>query len=67
MDDRKMEELVEGLIAKPKVVEVDGQKVENQSVGDLVTAAKFFASKEAVKGGKCPLRFTRMRAGGAIV
>ena len=43
MDDKKLEELTEKMLAQPKVVEVDGQRVENQSVGDLLKVANFFA------------------------
>ena len=66
MDDKELEELTEKMLAQPKIVEVDGQKVENQSVGDLIEVAKYFASKQATSGSKCPLRITRMRAGGSL-
>ena len=66
MDCGKLEEMAEKMLARPKVVEVDGQRVENQAVGDLLKVAKFFASKEAAGGRRCPLRFTRMKPGGAI-
>ena len=48
MDDKKLEELTEQMLAQPKVVEVDGQRVENQSVGDLIKVASYFASKRAL-------------------
>ena len=66
MEEKKLEELAEKMLAQPKVVEVDGQRVENQSVGELVKAARYFASKEAVSGRGCPLRITKMAAGGAV-
>lgn len=66
MDQKKLEELTEQLLTQPKVVEVDGQRVENQSVGDLIKVANYLASKEAVKGRRCPLRITKMASGGAI-
>jgi len=66
MDDKKLEELAEQMLAQPKVVEVDGQRVENQSVDDLIKAAKFLAAKKATQGRRCPLRMTKMEAGGAI-
>ena len=65
MDDKKLEEMTEKMLAQPKVVEVDGQRVENQSVGDLLKVARYFASKEAVSGRRCPLRIAKMAAGGA--
>ena len=67
MDDRKLEELTEKMLAQPKVVEVDGQRVENQSVGDLLKVARYFASKQATNASRCPLRITKMKPGGAIV
>ena len=67
MYDRKLEELAVQMLTQPKAVEVDGQRVENQSVGDLLKAAKFLAAKEATSGRRCPLRITKMAAGGAIL
>ena len=67
MDDRKLEELTEQMLAQPKVVEVDGQRVENQSVGDLIKVASYFASKRATRGRRCPLRITKMASGGAAL
>lgn len=67
MDDAKLEELAEKMLAQPKEVEVDGQRVENQSVGDLLKVASYFASKQATSGRRCPLRITKMKSGGAIL
>lgn len=67
MDDKKLEELTEKMLAQPKVVEVDGQRVEKQSVGDLIKVASFFASKQATAGRRCPLRITKMKSGGAVI
>ena len=67
MDDKKLEELTEQMLAQPKVVEVDGQRVENQSVGDLLKVASYFANKQATSGRKCPLRITKMKSGGAVL
>ena len=67
MDDAKLEELAEKMLAQPKEVEVDGQRVENQSVGDLLRVARYFASKDALSGRNCPLRITKMKSGGAIL
>ena len=66
MDDKKLEELTEKMLAQPKVVEVDGQRVENQSVDDLLKGASYFASKQARSGRPCPLRITKMKSGGAV-
>ena len=67
MEDSKLEELAEKMLAQPKEVEVDGQRVENQSVGDLLKVASYFASKRATSGRRCPLRITKMAAGGAVI
>ena len=67
MEDGKLEELAEKMLAQPKEVEVDGQRVQNQSVGDLLKVASYFASKRATSGRRCPLRITKMAAGGAIL
>ena len=67
MDEKKLEELTERMLAQPKAVEVDGQRIENQSVGDLLKVAKFLASKSAASGRRCPLRITKMAAGGAAL
>ena len=67
MEDSKLAELAEKMLAQPKVVEVDGQRVENQSVGDLLKVASYFASKQATSGRRCPLRITKMKSGGAVI
>ena len=67
MESKKLEELAEQMLAQPKAVEVDGQRVENQSVGELLKVAKYFASKSAVSGRRCPLRITKMASGGAVL
>ena len=67
MEDSKLEELAEKMLAQPKEVEVDGQRVENQSVGDLLKVASYFASKRATSGRRCPLSITKMAAGGAVI
>ena len=67
METKKLEELAEQMLTQPKAVEVDGQRVENQSVGDLLKVAKYLASKSAVSGRRCPLRITKMAAGGAAI
>ena len=58
---------MERLLTSPKEVEVDGQRVTNQSVGDLIKVANYLASKNALKGRKMPIRITKMAAGGGAV
>ena len=67
MDEKKLDELTEKMLTQPKVVEVDGQRVENHSVGDLIEVAKFLASKNATRKRRCSLRVTKMAAGGALL
>ena len=67
MDEKKVEDAIEKLLSQPKVVEVDGQRVENQSVGDLIEADRYLASKKAAARGRSPLRFAHMASGGAVV
>ena len=58
---------MERLLTSPKEVEVDGQRVTNQSVGDLIKVASYLASKNALKGRKLPIRITKMAAGGGAI
>ena len=66
MDDAKLEELAEKMLAQPKEVEVDGQRVENQSVGDLLRVARYFASKDALSGRTTRSRSARKSSTGPI-
>ena len=67
MDEKSLEEAMERLLTSPKEVEVDGQRVTNQSVGDLFKVANYLASKNALKGKRLPIRITKMAAGGGAV
>lgn len=58
---------MEKLLTSPKEVEVDGQRVANQSLGDLMKVANYLASKNALKGKKLPIRITKMAAGGGAI
>ena len=58
---------MERLLTSPKEVEVDGQRVTNQSVGDLIKVANYLASKYALKGRRLPIRITKMAAGGGAI
>jgi len=66
MDQKKIDEAMEKMLLQPKVVEVDGQRVENHSVTDIITADRYLASKTATRGRRCPVRFAKMAAGGAL-
>ena len=67
MDEKKLDEMTEKMLTQPKVVEVDGQRVENHSVSDLIEVARFLASKNATRKRGCPLRITKMASGGALI
>ena len=67
MDEKSLEEAMERLLTSPKEVEVDGQRVTNQSVGDLIKVANYLASKNALKGKRLPIRIMKMAAGGGAV
>ena len=67
MDEKSLEEAMDRLLTSPKEVEVDGQRVTNQSVGDLIKVANYLASKNALKGKRLPIRITKMAAGGGAV
>lgn len=58
---------MERLLTSPKEVEVDGQRVTNQSVGDLIKVANYLVSKNALKGKRLPIRITKMAAGGGAI
>lgn len=52
---------------KPKVVEVDGQRVEQHSLPDQIAFDRYLASKKAAeRRAGLGLRVAKMAAGGAI-
>ena len=67
MDQSKIEEAMENLLTSPKEVEVDGQRVTNQSMADIIKAANYLASKNALKGRKLPIRIAKMASGGSAI
>ena len=67
MDEKSLEEAMERLLNSPKEVEVDGQRVANQSLADLMRVANYLASKDALKRRRLPIRITKMAAGGGAV
>ncbi len=67
MDSSKIEEAMEKLLLEPKAVEADGQRVENQSVANLVEADRYLASKKAMKGRRLPIGICKMASGGGAL
>lgn len=57
--ERRLEEIA----LQPKVVEVDGQRMENHSLKDQIELDRYLASKKAAQGRG--FRVTKMLAGGA--
>lgn len=57
---------LDALAQQPKVVEVDGQRMEMHSLKDQIELDKYLASKKAAASGRRGFRITKMRAGGAI-
>lgn len=51
--------------AKPKSIEVDGQRVEQHSLKDQIELDRYLASKRATGRGKRGFRISKMSAGGA--
>jgi len=67
MEQSKVDEAMEELLLQPKVMEVDGQRVENHSIADLIEADRYLAAKKATRGKRCPLRITKMASGGGVL
>ena len=67
MERSEMEELAKNLLLSPKKVEVDGQVVENHSAADAIKLLNYYASRDALKGRKLPIRITKMASGGAVL
>ena len=48
-EEQTMEDNIRGNAAGPRSAEVDGQKVEQHSLPDLIAADEYLASKKAIK------------------
>ena len=60
-----VEEALAKALSGPKSAEVDGQKVEQHSLPDLIEADRYLASKKAAKSRACGLKFAKMSHSGA--
>ena len=67
MEQSEMEEIAKNLLLSQKKVEVDGQVVENHSAADAIKLLNYYASRDALKGRKLPIRITKMASGGAVL
>lgn len=59
--DTRLEEIA----LQPKVVEVDGQRMENHSLKDQIELDRYLASKKATHGRARGFRVSKLVAGGA--
>lgn len=59
--DTRLEEIA----LQPKVVEVDGQRMENHSLKDQIELDRYLASKKATLGRARGFRVSKLVAGGA--
>lgn len=50
----------------PKRVQVGNQSVEQQSLADQIAAAEFLQNQQARSGTAVPIRFAKIRPGGAV-
>ncbi|MEG1880406.1 MAG: hypothetical protein RR145_03710 [Oscillospiraceae bacterium] len=56
---------IEQMAAQPKMIDIDGQKVENHNVKDLIEVDRYLEAKKAAKKCGRGLRFSKLEAPGA--
>jgi hypothetical protein len=67
MDDKNQDSLENNIrenMAKPKSVEIDGQKVEQHSLLEQIKVDEYLAKKEAMKSKNWGLKIARMEHSG---
>ncbi len=64
-EEQAMEDNIRGNAAGPRSAEVDGQKVEQHSLPDLIAADEYLASKKAIKSRTSGLKFSKLSHSGA--
>ena len=64
-ENETLEEAIRRNASGPKSAEVDGQKVEQHGLSDLIKADQYLASKKAVKSRTSGLKFAKMSHSGA--
>ena len=60
-----LEETIRKNASGPKSAQVDGQRVEQHALTDLIQADKYLASKKAAKSRTGGLKFTKLSHSGA--
>jgi len=65
MEEKNLEENIRENAAGPRSAEVDGQKVEQHSLPDMIAADEYLASKKAMKSRASGLKITKLCHSGA--
>ena len=60
-----LEEAIRKNATGPKSAQVDGQRVEQHALSDIIQADKYLASKKAAKSRTGGLKFTKLSHSGA--
>jgi len=60
-----LEEAIRKNASGPKSAQVDGQRVEQHALTDIIQADKYLASKKAAKSRTGGLKFTKLSHSGA--
>jgi hypothetical protein len=63
-ENRTLEDAIRRNASGPKSAQVDGQRVEQHPLGDVIRADEYLASKKAAKSRFSGLKFTRMSHSG---
>lgn len=63
--DATLEDQIRRNASGPKSAEVDGQRVEQHSLDDVIKTDKYLASKKAAKSRMSGLKLTKMSHSGA--
>lgn len=61
----KLTEVIQRNASGPKSAQVDGQRVEQHALTDIIQADKYLASKKAAKSRTGGLKFTKLSHSGA--
>ena len=64
-EERTLEDQIRRNASGPKAAEVDGQRVEQHSLDDVIKTDKYLASKKAAKSRMSGLKLTKMSHSGA--
>ena len=63
--NNNLEDAIRKNASGPKVAQVDGQRVEQHSLSDVIKADSYLASKKAAKSRNNGLKLTKMSHSGA--